>query len=377
MKKSILALAALAAISSTASAQSNVTMYGVIDTAVRYTSNQVTSTGALGNQTVLTEGAFQGPRIGFKGSEDMGGGTYAVFQLENGFFANDGSFDQQKQLFGRQAFVGLKDTTWGELDAGRQYGVAFDLLGNYDPLGIGNFNENEWESFIYGIRFDNTLKYTKSFGPVTAEVTYSLGGQAGTNSLGRTVGGALSYTQGPLSFGGVVQQSTDANDAKMKLAGLGGSFVAGPATLYLQYFEAKRDAGFQKGGSGLGQPLSNTSMTSNAGNTQQRKDGVWTVGALYQATPALGFTVGYMYDKIKDVNSFGDNGRISTAYAIADYNLSKRTDVYAAIDRTTLGGAEINDLNGVMPFAGASLGAGDADAASHRTGLAIGLRHKF
>ncbi|MFC5474472.1 porin [Paraherbaspirillum soli] len=377
MKKTLLAIAVLGTISTVASAQTNVTIYGVIDTAIRFTNNQVTSTGTLGKQTAMTEGSFQGSRIGFKGSEDLGGGTSAIFQLENGFQSNNGATDQQGQIFGRQAFVGLRSKTLGEFTVGRQYGLAFETLGNYDPLGIGNFVENEWASFLYGIRFDNTAKYTKSFGPVTAALQYSFGEQAGKTSIGSTVAGSLNYTQGTFNLGGVYQQSKDANSAEMKLGGVGTAWGVGPATLYLQVFQARRDPGFAKAASNSGGPLANTSMTSNSGNTLRRTDSVLTTGVLYQATPAMGFTLGYMYDKIKNVSSAGDKGRISSVYAVADYNLSKRTDVYVEVDRTTLGGGEIQDVNGVMPFAGSSLGAGGPNTASSRNGVGIGLRHKF
>ncbi|HAT33403.1 MAG TPA: hypothetical protein DCW29_21910 [Janthinobacterium sp.] len=266
---------------------------------------------------------------------------------------------------------------WGEFDAGRQYGIAADVLGGYDPMGTGNFNENEWSVFLYGIRFDNTLKYTKSVGPVTVELQYSLGEQAGKSGAGVTSGAALSYANGPFSVGAVLQQSQDASSARMKLAGAGGSWVAGAAKLYLQYVEARRDPGFAKAASNSGGALANTSMIGNSGNTLSRTDRVWTAGALWQAADAVEVTVGYMNDAIKNVASSGRTGRIATLYALADYHLSRRTDVYIGLDRTTLGGAEIDDLNGVMPFAGASLGAGAAHSASSRNGAAIGLRHKF
>jgi len=372
MKHKILVGLIASLASAGALAQTNVTIYGVIDTTIRYTTNQVGANGALGSQTALTEGAFQGPRIGFKGEEDLGGGTSAVFKLENGFYSNNGAIDQQGQLFGRQEYIGLKDKSLGELDAGRQYGIAFDVLGNYDPLGVGNFNENEWEVFAFGIRFDNSLKYTGTWGPVTAEFQYSLGGQTGTTTVGATTGGALSYTQGPFSIGGVVQQSTDANSNKLTVSGLGGSFIAGPATLYLSYFDAKRDAGFAKAASNSGGALANTSMFAgnSAASGLERKDDVWTAGVLWAAAPGWEFTFGYMYDKITNDGSSAD-GKISTAYAIADYHLSKRTDVYVDLDRTSLGGAEVS-TNSVMGFAGAPLG-----GASERNGAALGLRVKF
>lgn len=377
MKQKILAGLIAALASSAAMAQTNVTVYGVIDTTIRYTTNQVGANGALGSQTALTEGAFQGPRIGFKGEEDLGGGTSAVFKLENGFYSNNGAFDQQGQLFGRQEYIGLKDKTLGEIDLGRQYGIAFDVLGNFDPLGVGNFNENEWEAFIYGIRFDNSIKYTGTWGPVTAEFQYSMGGQTGTTSNGSTVGGALTYTDGGFSIAGVYQQSDaavnpDGDTPQLTVAGIAGSAVVGPTTLYLQYFEAKRDAGFAKAASNSGGALANTSLIpgNTAASGLQRKDDMWTAGVLWQAAPGWELTFGYMYDKIKN-DVVASDGRISTVYAIADYHLSKRTDVYIDFDRTSLGGAEVAQ-NSILGFAGAPLG-----GASERNGAALGLRVKF
>lgn len=349
-------------------AQSNVTVYGVIDTALRYTTN---NNAAGDNKVSLGEGIFQGPRIGFKGEEDLGGGMAAVFKLENGFVSTTGAIDQQGQLFGRQAFIGLKDKSLGEVDFGRQYGLAFDTLGNYDPLGIGNAPENEWEIFLYGVRFDNSIRYTNTWGPVKAVVQYSPGGQAGAPSIGATDAGSLTYTNGPFSIGGLVSQSTDAKSNQLTVAGLGATYVAGPATLYLNYFGAKRDAGFAKAANLSGGALANTSLLGNAGNTLQRTDDVWTTGVVFQATPTLAYTVGYMTDSVKNESSLGDTGRISTLYAVVDYNLSKRTDVYFDIDHNNLSGGEITDANSI------SNDLGSFGGNSNRTGVAAGLRVKF
>lgn len=371
-------LAALIATLATGSAfaqQSNVTVYGLFDTAIRYTTNEVGANGSVGSQTAMTEGAFQGSRLGFKGEEALDGDLRAKFQLENGFQSNNGAFDQQGQIFGRQAYVGLKDKTMGEIDFGRQYGVAFDLVGNYDPIGIGNFAENSWEDYLFGLRFDNTVKYTNTWGPISAEVQYSMGGQAGEASIGNTTGIGLAYTQGPLSIGGLFQQSTDRNSEKATIADIGGTYVFGSTTLYLNYLNAKRDPNFAKAPNLSGGPLANTSLMGNGGNDLQRTDSMWTVGALFSQSPNLAFIFGYMYDSVKNESSAGDSGKISTAYAIVDYNFSKRTDVYFDIDHTTLSGGEIGngaDTNTLMGFSGVPLG-GNTD----RTGLGLGIRVKF
>jgi len=378
MKNNLFALAVLGSVATLAQAQSSVTVYGIIDTAIRYTNNVPVTGGGTASQIALGPGALFGSRVGFKGEEDLGGGMAAVFKLENGFDSTTGALGQQGQLFGRQEYVGLKDKSLGEIDAGRQYGIAARWSFAYDPLDVGNFNENEWELYLYGLRFDNTLKYTNSWGPVTAAVQYSVGGQTGSTSIGRTDGGSLTYEEGPFSIGGVYQQSTDANSKRLAVAGLGGFYLVGPAKLYLQYFDTTRDPGFAKAASLSGGALANTSMLSNAGNKLQRRDGMWTTGVEFNPTHEKGwtYTLGYMHDSVtNDLSADGlsdGGGTVATAYALAEYNLSKRTEIYIELDRTMLGGNEINGQNTVMSAAGSSFGGNTS-----RTGAGLGLIVKF
>jgi len=356
--------------------QSTVSIYGVIDSMVRYTTNEVTADGSVGNKIQLGQGgALQGSRLGFKGEEDLGGGTSALFKLEMGFNSNDGSSDQQGQLFGRQAYVGLKNNTFGEIDVGRQYGVAFTALDGFDPVGMGNMPENQWQLFLMGVRFDNTVKYSNDWGPVHAEVQYSLGGQAGSLEIGATKGLELEYANGPFSVGLVGQQSIDANSHKLNLAGIGSSYNIDATTLYLNYFNSKRDAGFAKAANNSGGALANTSLIGNAENTLQRTDDVITAGMQYKSSPALVYTVGYMVDAVKNESSSGNDGRIATSYALVNYYFSKRTDIYFGIDYTKVSGGEIDNgtqTNTLLHFAGAPLGGNTS-----RTGVAIGIRTVF
>src|SRR5437773_7693011 len=102
MKKVVFIASLLSGIAGMAQAQTNVTIYGVIDLGMDYTNN------SLGKSQVQMESGYaQGSRLGFKGNEDLGGGLSAVFQLENGFAADTGKLGQGGLLFGRQAFVGL------------------------------------------------------------------------------------------------------------------------------------------------------------------------------------------------------------------------------------------------------------------------------
>jgi len=375
IKKIVLLLAVSALTTHSAFAQSSVSIYGVIDTMIRHTNNEVKADGSRGSNTQLKQGVFQGPRLGFKGIEDLGAGNAALFQLEMGFQSDTGASDQQGQLFGRQAFVGLKNKDWGEIDLGRQYGVAFDVLGNFDPLGTGNTTENAWQLFLIGVRFDNTLKYTNAWGPVKAEVQYSFGGQAGSTSIGSTTGVGLTYDNGMFSVGAFDQLSKDANSNKVNIAGIGTTFKLEPMTFFLNYVNARRDAGFSIANSNSGGPLANTSLAlNNLNNTLPRTDNVATAGLIYQATPAMAYTFGYMTDFVKNESSAGNSGRLSTLYAVADYSLSKRTTIYLNLDYTRVSGGEIDGVgtNTVLQSVGAGLG-----GAKNRTGIAIGLRTGF
>lgn len=370
MKKSLLALAVLATCSSAAMAQeTNVTLYGDIDAALRSTTN-ASATG--GRQTSLGSGIFENSFVGFKGFEDLGNGTAALFDLEAGFGPGNGQSTNQGQLFGNQAWVGLRSNGLGEVDLGRQYGLAYQVLGTYAPLGRGNYIEQGaapevgWQQGLYGARFDNTIEYSNSFGPVKGQLQYSSGGVAGATSIGSTTAAALTYAQGPLSVGGVYQQSKDNDSNLLKVWGAGGSYDIGPVKAFLSYFDAKRDPGFAAAANLSGGPLANTMMVPNSNAFLQRDDRVWTTGAVWQATPNSSYTLGYMHDGVKNDNDFGDGGRVNTVYAVADYSLSKRTDLYAEIDHTKLGGAEVAS-DDVISIPGAN----------QRTGVAAGLRVKF
>ena len=99
-----------------AQAQSSVQVYGLISAGIGYTSDE---NGR--NLTHALSGTNQNPRIGFRGQEDLGNGTKALFVLENGFNVMTGTAAQSGRLFGRQSFVGLSSNDKGTLTLGRQY----------------------------------------------------------------------------------------------------------------------------------------------------------------------------------------------------------------------------------------------------------------
>lgn len=196
MKKSLFALAVLGAFTGIASAQTSVTIYGVADVGITREDNGVSTTNRLdsGNQS--------GSRLGFRGTEDLGGGLSAQFVLEQGFNIDTGAnADAARTAFNRQAFVGLTGN-FGQLRLGRQKTVMYDSLDAIDPFHIakqGGIDRLFARNTGGSSRSDNTIAYfTPNVSGFTGEVTYAFGEVAGSNKSNRQYGLSLNYAAGPL-----------------------------------------------------------------------------------------------------------------------------------------------------------------------------------
>jgi len=141
MKKTLVAIAALAAVS--AFAQSSVTVYGIVDQAFQTNKQNNRAGTEYQNYTGLSGGAMAGSRIGFRGTEDLGGGSKAEFVLEQGIepsqaqgynyrLTGDGVGTPQNSTTGgnRQSFLSLSNTTLGSIKAGRIYASTYDMYTN-------------------------------------------------------------------------------------------------------------------------------------------------------------------------------------------------------------------------------------------------------
>src|SRR3990167_6828532 len=153
MKKSLLVLAVLGAISGVASAQTNVTIFGVVDGGL-----VVDRGGPAGSVTKLGTGVWSSNRLGFKGSEDLGGGLSAIFHLENGFNLDTGTLGQGGLLFGRQAWAGLKGG-FGAVTFGRQYTPLSWAQYLTDPFDAGSAGATYNVMQIVDHRRNNTVRY--------------------------------------------------------------------------------------------------------------------------------------------------------------------------------------------------------------------------
>jgi predicted porin len=195
MKKSALALAVLAALSlnGAAQAQTNVQVYGIMDAGVE----AVDHAGANGAGLVrVVSGGKNTSRWGLRGSEDLGGGLKAVFNLEGGVLMDTGASDGN--LFKRQANVGLEGG-FGRVILGRSFTTTYDLVIKFDPLGFApNYSWATGGSASgaskYGMttQFDNLVKYTGTSGNFTYGASVGFGEQAGSAADSRkyAVGGS-------------------------------------------------------------------------------------------------------------------------------------------------------------------------------------------
>lgn len=174
MKRWLLA-GALLGLEDASQAQSSLTMYGLLDTAVE----RVNGVGVKGQGlTRIPSAAGAVPsRWGLRGREDLGGGVSAQWVLEMGLAPASGAPNQGGRAFGRQAFVALNGP-WGQWGLGRQYTMLFWSLQEADVIGPGIHSIANFDSYFPNARADNALSYKGRFSGWTLGATYSFGRDA-------------------------------------------------------------------------------------------------------------------------------------------------------------------------------------------------------
>ena len=314
MKRSLLALAVLGAFAASAHAQSNITIYGSFDGGIR---NVDRSGNAFDVTTMGSNGTFNSNRIGFRGLEDLGGGLRARFNLETGFNTGTGALNNtNNQLFERQAAVGI-GSSWGWLDFGRQYTNAFLTIGAYDPLSYKYPGIAFAVPATAGTRYNNDLKYTGTFGPITARAEWAFGETPGSFQQGSARSVSASYSSGPIAAGAAFTRRTSAPAGTPAVGGgadtdhwtVGGAVKFGPARVSVGY--ANQEAEVATAASDL------------------RDRWMWT-GVNYALTPAIELTAAY-YKQRRDGGGVA-SGDADLAIISATYAFSKRTNLYAGVD---------------------------------------------
>lgn len=355
-------LIALAALAANGAYAQNTTVYGVIDQAVEHLSGGGLSITRLPGVTSSTPS-----RLGFRGSEDLGGGLRAVFTLEMGIAPDAGGFNQGGRVFGRQSFVGLSGP-WGTLSLGRQYTMLFWSQLDSGTVGPNLFGASALDSYLPNARADNSIAYRGTFSGFTAGATYSLGRDtvnagptpAGTNCAGESATDAQACREwsamlkfddkawgvsaavdeirgGPGAFAGLTRSAlTDRRSA------LGG---------WARFDKLKLGAGLL--------------ARRNQASAATPKSMLWSTGAGYELTPQ--FLLEGEYFKLDFKNSVN----MANLWVMrGTYSFSKRTAVYATAGRVnndgTLAMSVSSGASGTNPVAGGS-----------QTGIAAGIRHSF
>lgn len=401
MKKRCICAAILSALPALAAAQSSVTLYGRLVAGVTYVNN--TGSGHV------VEGDTCGPPScnlwGLKGNEDLGGGTAAIFTLENGYNIQNGRLGQGGVMFGRQAFVGLSNPQWGTVTLGRQYDPPSETVGyfpssNNFATGYGS-HFGDLDNLNQSIRINNAVKYVSpTWDGLHVEGLYSFGGVAGSMSTNQVWSLAGMYTHGPVSVAvgylDIRDPATSANgtggvyasngnyvgslsnyvalqDAKsMKTFTAGGSYAIGHATLALNYAHTELDQSQYFVANGF----------ANAGSGSDFRMDSYEASATWQFTPALLVGAAYIYNAGKaDYQDLKpDFQQVNLGMT---YSLSKRTSLYGVAIFQKAGG------DGIAPVFGANgatvgraaiaeiPGAGFDSSSSKQVLVTVGMYHSF
>lgn len=357
LRRSLIALACAMA-SGSALAQSSVTLYGVADAYIEYTNHNL-GTGRDGHSKVaLNSGGMSPSRWGLRGVEDLGSGKRAIFALESGFGLDNGVSLQGGRLFGRQAWVGLAAENQ-QITLGRQYTSLFLALANYVPAAYATLYEPVVAITGLSSRGDNMIKYRGVFGGLTTEVHWSFGEQPGTMNGGAGYGAGLDYQAGKF---GISTSYDDINTARSATAS------------YTRTQKAAVGLRYQITPQMLAQAVYRYNKNDTPTVNTAARDDLWIIGVNYSPIQPVTLTAAFYYDNVK--SQYTAAGKVNPANPwqvtlIADYALSKRTDVYLATAFTKNAALNFENLNGAA--AAYQL----APNEKNQFGAGIGMRHKF
>jgi predicted porin len=353
MKKHLIATAALATLSTAALAQSSVTVYGVMDAGIQSVTKNADNAGA---STKMQNGMTSPSILGFKGSEDLGGGMKANFALEAHLSTEDGTTNQQgSAFFGRQANVGISGS-FGSVALGRQYYPAVLAFAATDPRGLKETMSGlmTWALGGSGVNTNQTIdvfaskavSYNTNIAGVNFGALYGFGGVAGSDSTGRQMSFGATYS-GPVTLSAAYQEqngitaNTSTKVNSKKSVGIG--YTIGAATIKANWMRAE--------------------LFAAGGATANREEDVYGIGVNYVINPKNTLTVAYYEGDAKGVaNSKGRSYIVSN-----DYALSKRTTAYALVG---VGDKDASASAGVMAV-------NTAVAGKTNTTYQVGIKHSF
>jgi predicted porin len=307
VKKITIAALIIGAFATSAQAQSNVTMYGLVDLGVAKSS---------GKTTEMREN--KASRLGFKGTEDLGNGLKAIFKLEGEFKADTGEMAADNTLFDREANVGLQGA-FGTAIVGRTKNLIDGTQSSVDPFSsygvVGKNIEKMMRGDVGSSRVSNSITYTSpSMSGFSVGAQADLSEKSGTDAGYRLLGG---YKNGPIfahvGYERANQLALDAAalaaDAKPSLWVVGGGYTFGPAQVTASY----------------------TNGDTDVAATGEKKS--FLVGLSYNVGQG---DIRAVYGKQKQTAVNIDKDTIKEFGLGYDYNLSKRTGLYAYAGRESV-----------------------------------------
>ena len=378
MKKTLIALAVLGAAAGVAHAQSNVTIYGIVDTGFIKKSGQDVEMGENVNN-----------RLGFRGVEDLGSGVKATFELERRFDLNNGMAKNDRDWDGL-ANVGLKSDTWGAVRLGRVNELTTETIRKFDPFyqyGVGAMLEGNQRS----PRISNTIRYdSPNWSGFHFGASYSLGGNTDSESIdGSTAangtspmtdvknagadndgyGIMLGYDNGPIALVGNWSRLADSKDSSVW--NLGAAYRFGDAKVELLYQQTK-DKGWANGersnwndnGSDFGKWVqSEYGQTVEGLGIDEIKEKQWLLGLEWKLGPGR-LNASAQWMEVEASGGVHISDKDIYKYAIGyTYDLSKRTAIYGNVAYTDYDDEETARLYG------------DTDDGTY--GVQVGITHKF
>ncbi len=340
----------------------SVTVYGLIDTSVEY----VTHANAAGDSVVRMPSltGSMPSRLGFRGTEDIGGGLETFFVLESGLLIDSGGSNQGNRIFGRASYVGLKGS-WGSLTLGRQPNMSFYAYLKSDIMGPNLYSLSSVDSYIPNARSDNAIGYFGKFGEISAGATYSFGrdasaagGPAGTNCPGEVAGNAKACRQitAMLAYDALSGAYGAATAYDILYGNVGAAAGLNSSNYHDERFTVNGYAMLGKAKLGVGLIRRQTEAL------QTTKSNLYFAGVSYV------FSAPWVWDTqfVRLNIEHSPNGATLLASRLT-YFLSKRTSVYSMLGYIRNRGASALPLD-----AGGTTAPGMS-----QTGIAAGIRHTF
>lgn len=389
MKKSLLAVAAMTAFAGAAQAQSSVTVYGILDVGyiggnVRGTSGGVAQQGSYSS---VGSSAESTSRLGFKGTEDLGGGMSAFFTLETGLQPTNAT---ASTFNNRQTFVGLSKKGLGNAALGTQYTVIHTAVGATDPgqqnnmvgnliypiapanngnAGIGQVSSTS-NTDAYTIRTANMVKLTTdTFAGFQGTAFYTLNNantdQTGTNGTSGATGGnnnnsgwgiGVNYTWNKLLVTANYQALKSLTPATTQTSAIWSNATGGTNVQdNQQYYAATYDFGILKAYAQYINRKATSTFTSNDYLSRSAQQ----IGVRSFITPVIEAWVSGGTGRYDSYGAGAPTVNFTGYQLGSNYYLSKRTNLYAIF-----GSTQQSSANAAQPSVGAN-------------NYAVGVRHTF